>query len=322
MAELNKYERQNKIMNLLEINPEYNQKMISKRLNVSISTICRDINDLIKKDAISKKSDRFKINPGYCIENIKFSATEAFSLYQAAALAVDRYDYSNPDLVSSLFKLSNSLTKTHPHFSKLLHNIAENHNENDNSKKYEINTEVIIEAWSSNNPVNIKYRSRSLNDIKRITGYIMDFKPYPDGHDNHLIIFNTQKKGIEAPRFKRIERVSISGNISELPDMENYKNIFNSAWKIWISDNGPQKVELLFDKSIKERVLETKWHKNQTVTENDDGSLLWECYISEPREMEYWILGWGSNVKVINPPTLKQRIQDEIKKLKNIYGIS
>lgn len=38
--------------------------------------------------------------------------------------------------------------------------------------------------------------------------------------------------------------------------------------------------------------------------------------------MEYWILGWGSNVEVINPPELRQRIKEEIEKLNNIYKIN
>lgn len=126
---------------------------------------------------------------------------------------------------------------------------------------------------------------------------------------------------VECYRFKRIKKIEILKFKYSNQKREDLLKQFNDSWKIWLSKTPPKEVILQFNKCITPRVLETKWHNNQRTELQPDNSLIWKCKIAEPKEMEYWILGWGSNVKVLAPPQLKQRIKEEIKKLYKSYEL-
>ncbi len=62
------------------------------------------------------------------------------------------------------------------------------------------------------------------------------------------------------------------------------------------------------------------WHSSQEIEDLPDGRLLWRAHISEPREMFPWIRGWGSDVEVLGPPDLRERMMQEVMALGVLYG--
>ena len=88
---------------------------------------------------------------------------------------------------------------------------------------------------------------------------------------------------------------------------------------IWNNDTPPEKVELLFDKSINTYILERTWHKNQECHQNPDGSVYLSFTSNQDQETLFWVLKFGSKVKVLNPPSLKEKVVEEIKKALGNY---
>ena len=88
---------------------------------------------------------------------------------------------------------------------------------------------------------------------------------------------------------------------------------------IWLSDNQPQKIELIFDKSINTYILERSWHINQECYQNKDGSVYLSFMSNQIPETLHWVMSFGSHVKVLNPPELLSLLKEEIKKMKKIY---
>lgn len=322
MEKLNKYERQNQILITLKNNPGITQSELSKQLNVHRATISRDYIDLSIKGALQEGDDgSIQFNDNYFLEDIQFSLSEGFSLYTSAALMVDRSDFVHPDLVSSLRKLSLTLEKSQPHLYSLFKDIANSNKYEKYEDLYTENLDKIISAWANGRQIRIKYNSRQNKKIEIDVIGILDFSPYPDGHGNHLIGLNIKTDKTKPYRFKRIEHIEILKESFDSSNREELLKEFDNSWKIWISDSEPKNVVLHFKREVSKRVLETRWHKKQITEPQVDGSLLWKCYISEPKEMEYWILGWGSNVKVLEPEQLKKSIKTEIKKLLVNYGL-
>ncbi|OQY40264.1 MAG: hypothetical protein B6229_02160 [Spirochaetaceae bacterium 4572_7] len=315
---VDKYERQNQIVLKLKNNPALSQARLSDIFEVSPATIHRDIKKLLNKGILYEEGDLIKVDPHYFLDNIQFSINEGFSLYTAVALLVDRSDFRQPNLVSSLRKLSENIKKSQPHLGSLFDGVATDNEYQDKEDLYTKNLNKIIEAWAKSRFIKIKYRSRSVG-VKNVTVGILDFSPYADGHGNHLIGVNRESNKVEVFRFKRIEEVVIQGQRYNVTNRGELLSVFKDSWKIWLSDNPPKQVVLLFTSSVANRVLETKWHNNQVTEQQADGSLLWKCNILEPKEMEYWILGWGSSVEVISPPALRSRIAKEIQLLAKKY---
>lgn len=70
------------------------------------------------------------------------------------------------------------------------------------------------------------------------------------------------------------------------------------------------------------RVRETVWHSSQVLTEDMDGSLLWQADIAEWREMLNWVRGWGADCEVLEPKELRVEFVREARKLSQIYQVA
>lgn len=319
MDKMNKFERQNQIILKLKNSPNITRTELAKQLRVHKATISRDFIDLSIKGALQESdSGLITFNKNYFLEDIQFSLNEAFSLYTSAALMVDRNDFYHPDLISSLRKLSLTMERSQPHLYSMFKSIANRNEYEEIEEIYTENLQKIIAAWANGLTIKITYDSRQSKKLETDTIGILDFLPYADGHGNHLIGINTETNTIKPYRFKRIKNINILKKSFNSSNREELLKKFRNSWKIWLSNSEPKEVVLKFNKNISKRVLETKWHRNQRTELQPDGSLLWRCIISEPIEMEYWILGWGHNAKVVSPPELKQRIKEEtVKMIKN-----
>ena len=81
---------------------------------------------------------------------------------------------------------------------------------------------------------------------------------------------------------------------------------------IWNNDVEPIKIELLFSKEINTNILERTWHKDQDCKQNDDGSVYLSFTSNQTQELKYWIMSFGSAVKVLSSETLREDIKKRI----------
>ncbi len=98
------------------------------------------------------------------------------------------------------------------------------------------------------------------------------------------------------------------------PDYETKVHI-DPNFGIWNNEAPDQKIELLFDRSINTYILERTWHKNQECHQNEDGSVYLSFESNQMQEILHWVLHFGSSVQILNPPELKERYKDELKKM-------
>ena len=96
--------------------------------------------------------------------------------------------------------------------------------------------------------------------------------------------------------------------------------LFSDAWGIWYTEAEPVEVVLHFSSRVAQRIGETRWHRSEQVTEQEDGSLLWRAQIAEPIEMMPWIRGWGADVEVLEPEKLRQELIEETRRLCHLYA--
>jgi proteasome accessory factor B len=83
--------------------------------------------------------------------------------------------------------------------------------------------------------------------------------------------------------------------------------MFELAWDI-IADQEPVDVVLRFSPSVASRVREARWHPTETVGVGADGSLEWRATVAGPIEIRLWILSWGDDVEVLEPPGLRDDV--------------
>jgi predicted DNA-binding transcriptional regulator YafY len=78
-------------------------------------------------------------------------------------------------------------------------------------------------------------------------------------------------------------------------------------------------VRLLFEAKVGRYVRRRLWHPTQKITKTDRGVEL-AMEIAGTTELKTWILGWGDQVEVIEPESLREQIAAEAQRVAGKYG--
>ena len=68
-------------------------------------------------------------------------------------------------------------------------------------------------------------------------------------------------------------------------------------------------------------IRERRYHPSQQTEEFPDGSLLVSMEVAGTEEVRRWLLGYGAEVEVLEPASLRAEIRTELQKLLAIYDI-
>ncbi len=112
----------------------------------------------------------------------------------------------------------------------------------------------------------------------------------------------------------RIQRFRPTGKSFERPKRFSIDTRLRDSFGV-ISGKQTQDIVIRFSSFAAEFIREKKWHPSQKLKELDDGGIELQLKLSSLIEVQRWILGWGGNATVVNPPELVQRIRDEARKI-------
>ena len=79
-------------------------------------------------------------------------------------------------------------------------------------------------------------------------------------------------------------------------------------------------VDVRFSQKACAIVKETGWHPSQKIEDLPDGGCRLSVSVGDTREMEAWIMGWGSLVEVEEPADLRAKIAAELTKASRVYS--
>jgi len=126
-------------------------------------------------------------------------------------------------------------------------------------------------------------------------------------------------------RARRTFNVGRIGTIEQLdekytvPKNFSVERCLRNAWHM-IPEPGPdRKVVIRFDPLVASNVAEVMWHKTQETRFLDDGSLRFEVTVSGLWEISWWILGYGDQAEVLEPPELREMIAKRARNLAARY---
>ena len=66
-------------------------------------------------------------------------------------------------------------------------------------------------------------------------------------------------------------------------------------------------------------IRERRYHPSQQIEMEEDGSLLLTLHVSGLAEVQRWLLSYGAEAEVLEPPELRAALTEQIKKLVTIY---
>jgi len=181
----------------------------------------------------------------------------------------------------------------------------------------EVTFTSIFDAIKQRHTIEFGYRSISKQEHTK-----RDFDPYNvlcQKGNWYVIGYCHKHQDFIVYALSRMNNVKILSDSFKIKPEFNIKNHIDPDFGIWNNKEEPQKIELLFSSNINTYILERSWHVNQECHQNEDGSVYLSFMSNQMQETLFWILHFGSAVKVINPPELKEKVAEEIKKMAKLY---
>lgn len=134
----------------------------------------------------------------------------------------------------------------------------------------------------------------------------------------YILGYCHDKQEVRIFNFSRIQTPKL-GKKFNVPSNFRPEDYFDKELGIWLSAKEKYTVELLIDKEIGTYALDRKFHSDQDVKINEDGSVYVKFDTTQLPEVKRWVLGQGKTVKVLGPEELKCEIVQEITSVLNIY---
>ncbi len=82
----------------------------------------------------------------------------------------------------------------------------------------------------------------------------------------------------------------------------------------------PIDLKVLFDKRAAEHLYETKLSDDQKLTEQADGRVLVEATVLDTAELQWWLLGFGAGIEIVEPAEMREDFHRIAEKMASTYG--
>jgi len=178
------------------------------------------------------------------------------------------------------------------------------------SEKNQLNSfELITEAAINNQVCEINYGKGETEKKYKIAP--LHFFNYRDAiYILSKNLTNNENK-IITMALHRVKNVNLLNEFFEYPkDFDVDKFFENSLFNF---EGEKHKIELKFRSEIKDYILEREWYPNQREELLRDGSVVISFESEINMILTGWIKGFGANVKVLDPPVLREQITDDLK---------
>lgn len=179
--------------------------------------------------------------------------------------------------------------------------------------------DTVLESLKRGNKLTITYRSVFTKEVSERLINPLHLILYMGNW--HVIAFCEMKQGIRDFALSRIKKIEttdtpIKEDLKSLSD--TIKGDIDEAYGIFF-EGTPKKVVLEFNERVADYVHEQVWFPMQTIEETRDGGLLLTFHVTDYREILREVLSFGSDVKVLEPPELKELIIRHIGDLSRLY---
>jgi predicted DNA-binding transcriptional regulator YafY len=292
---------------------------ISQKCSVCHRTVYRDLKTLEYELGIPLwfNNGKYGVAEGHFLPPITFTPEEAMNIFLAARLMQNLSYQNNPSVASTFMKLSTIVPP--PLRQKIQNTLDYMRKEPINERKLDAFNKL-TNAWLTQHVVTIRYIELygQQPEIHTIEPYFIE--PSVLGHSNYVIAFCRDMKTISAFKMDAIiGEVVVGADTYEVPADFNATDYLGSEWDIHISQT-LETVKLRFNAKIINRILETTWHPSQTIEVQTDGSIVMTFKIRDVTYFRAFILGFGDDVEVLEPETLREQMKNIVFSLKDIYS--
>lgn len=129
------------------------------------------------------------------------------------------------------------------------------------------------------------------------------------------------RKAVRCLKVCRFRQVRPTGIVFTDTRGYSYAKRRLSSFNVFATDAEPTTVRIWFSPFAAPYIREEYHHPSQTLTDNADGSLIFEATVSEPREVLWWAMRWGGDFEVLEPGWLREEAMEKVRGMMGRYGM-
>lgn len=320
-----KHELKQQIWLIVQQNPGIRTQEIAIRLNIQVRRLNNYLRKLreegkIEQEGWSWRSIEFN---GPRLYRFELSPEEVITLYLGARLLVKQHDHRNQPAETALRRLAAVLRSDAP-IGKEIERVADELAQRREDGRYQSIFRVVAEGYAYRKKIKLIYKQLGKKPFETtFETYLIE--PSLVGAATYIIGKSSiETDGREHSEYKigRIQSAEMTDEPYDIPEKYQSLEVQHDAWSV-IGGEAKINVVLRFSPTVRERVLETKWHTLQGVPFDDPekpGWLRWEAKVPSTLDMKHWIRGWGADCEVLEPKELRETLMGEAKAMAENYG--
>lgn len=160
-----------------------------------------------------------------------------------------------------------------------------------------------------------KRRGKAGFDERRVQPYVIH------GALNawYLIGYDKDRGDFRVFALHRISKLGSTKNRFERQKGVSPESLLKDSLGVFIGNERHQ-IRVRFAPFAAELVRERRWHDSQELTELSGDEVELRMTLSSLFEVEQWILSWGSQAEVLEPPELRERVAQHAKTMGAVYA--
>jgi predicted DNA-binding transcriptional regulator YafY len=321
---MNKTERIIKVILALSQNPAASAPELAGQLQVSERSVYRYLNDIKRlgfplhtfKDAESGLR-RHYLTP------LTFTASEALAIIAAgqSLLSQDGLPLCD-DLGTALLKVKAAICsiedkrtfyRLEPRFTYLSEKIRD-------YTPWQGLIQQIIECIYHCRSITVVYDSFSSDEV---TERIIDpYDLYWNKGNLYLAAYCHKHNDMRSFRIDRFCAIKKVGERFTRDPEFHLNEYLGPSWRVYRGNEDVIKVKILVYPPAARLFRETHYHDTQELEELEDGKLSCTFKVPDTPEFRTWLLGWGSQVEVVEPPELREGVKEELVKSVQLYEVN
>jgi predicted DNA-binding transcriptional regulator YafY len=176
--------------------------------------------------------------------------------------------------------------------------------------------EQINDALLNNRVIEIVYYT--LSRRKKTRRRVAPYRVWYHNGGIYVIGHCRWRNDIRIFALDRIRMVHQTDEAFEAPEEFDADEFMRSSFGVCQGE--PRAVKILFHADIAEFIRERVWHESQRLSENPDGSLVFEARVACSDEFKAWVMRWGGKAVVLAPGELRESIRSEASEMLAVYA--
>jgi predicted DNA-binding transcriptional regulator YafY len=309
------------IITLLQSGRSYSASELAHELGICRRTVFRDLNSLDLARIpyyFDPETKGFRISPHFFLQPLNLTLGEALSLL---VMATNLRQESSLPLLSEGAKAAAKIEGVLPasvreYVGSIMNSLSVHlgpmaaHDEAD--ENFDLLSRAIIKHFEC------KLSYESFYEGRRISVTVHPLRLVFIHRAWYLLAWSPADKALRTYKLIRIHNLELRQKTFKNTRNAELENYFGLAWSM-IPEGKVFRVHLHFLPKVAGNVAEVRWHRTQEVKWNPDGSLEFFADVDGINEISWWVMGYGDQVTVKNPPELRQRISDVAKNMVKLY---